>query len=218
MHNIGEHLLEGYTTMKLVNLLKTEAIKRGLLVFGTEIDLKTAFELVRDMPYERANDRLPETIICEWRGTCSGKHYLLRDLFAELGYRSRVMACTSEAFIPQEQLPPELQSKWQACKGRFVDVHNYLILEHPAGEMIVDATWPLEAASKEMIVNDQFVFGQDQKIASNCLQTYEIPADQDPQTFKQQLLQTHFNSDELVFREAIIHALSQWVQEPDEEP
>lgn len=74
----------------LLEALKSEALQRGLLKPEEEIDLKKAFFLVRDMPYIRASSRDSETIIREWRGTCSGKHYLLKKLFAELGYQSHV--------------------------------------------------------------------------------------------------------------------------------
>ena len=47
------------------------------------------------MTYQRASDRQPETLIREWRGTCSGKHYLLQALFAELGIPARLIACTT---------------------------------------------------------------------------------------------------------------------------
>ena len=58
------------------------------------VDAKAAFALVRDMPYQRASTREPEAIIQEWRGTCSGKHYLLDQIFREEGLESRVIMCT----------------------------------------------------------------------------------------------------------------------------
>lgn len=61
----------------LTSMLQAEAVRKGLLMPRTEIDAATAFALVRDMTYQRASDRQPETLIREWRGTCSGKHYLL---------------------------------------------------------------------------------------------------------------------------------------------
>lgn len=35
--------------------------------------------------HPRTHMRHPKTTIAEWRGTCSGKHYLLFDLVLELG-------------------------------------------------------------------------------------------------------------------------------------
>jgi hypothetical protein len=119
-----------------------KAVERGLLEPDAEMNARTTFKLVRDMPYMRASDRQPETLIREWRGTCSGKHYLLKDLYAEMGIPSRVMACTHVAHFDPKEAAPELRRLLEQTGGRFVDVHNYLVLELTEGEMIVDATWP----------------------------------------------------------------------------
>jgi len=56
----------------LLDSLKAKAVEKSLLKPEQEIDAEKAFLLVRDMPYTRASSRDPETIIGEWRGTCSG--------------------------------------------------------------------------------------------------------------------------------------------------
>jgi hypothetical protein len=196
--------------MSLIDLLAGEAARRGLLEAAAEVDAATAFRLVRDMPYVRASDRRPETIIQEWRGTCSGKHYLLRALFAELGLTARLIACTSARQFEQTRLEPPLWEILEGVNGRFVDVHNYLILELPdGGEMIIDATWPLSAQEAGLVVNEAFVWGEDQKIAAAPLQAWVVPADEDPQTFKDHLLTTHFSPEELAARDAFILTLTE---------
>ena len=195
----------------LLEQLKSAALQRGLIDPHTPIGPAEAFSLVRDMPYQRASDRRPETLIAEWRGTCSGKHYLLRDLFAELGYPSHVMACTSVQELTADQVPTELHDLWSAADGRFVDVHNYLVLELPASDMIVDATWPLASAKYGLTVNPAFVLGQDQNLACIPLQHWPIPANQDPQAFKENLLRQRFTPAELEFRDAFILALGEWL-------
>ncbi|MCK5313891.1 MAG: hypothetical protein KAJ53_02150, partial [Anaerolineales bacterium] len=125
--------------MKLLELMKSEAVKRELLKPSAELEPPTIYALVRDMPYKRASDRRPETLIREWRGTCSGKHYLLKALFAELGMSARLMACTNVTQFDLKKEPEEVREILKDVDGRFVDVHNYLILELPQGEMIVDA-------------------------------------------------------------------------------
>ena len=76
----------------LINALNREALRRGLLTGEHRITEEVAFSLVRDMSYERASSRDPLTTISEWKGTCSGKHYLLKDLFEELGMRVSLYA------------------------------------------------------------------------------------------------------------------------------
>jgi hypothetical protein len=196
--------------MYLIDLLKTEAVRRKLLDPAAELDAAAVFALVRDMPYQRASDRRPETIINEWRGTCSGKHYLLQALFAELGIRSQVIACTTITPVDPGRIPPSLVPLYEKANRRFVDVHNYLLLALPDDEqMIVDATWPLSARKSGMVVNETLILGQDQQIAAQPIENWPIPAGADAQDIKNELLRTHFTSAELQFREIVIQALGE---------
>jgi hypothetical protein len=200
--------------MELLKLLKSEAAERGLIDPGQEMDADRVFRLVRDMPYMRASDRRPETIISEWRGTCSGKHYLLHKLFKELGLSSKIIACTSITPIDPGEIRAEMQMLYDAANRRFVDVHNYLLVSTPDGrEMVVDATWPLSAEKHGMVVNKAFIIGQDQEIATKPVKSWVVPPDSDAQTFKDQLLSEHFTSAELQFREVVIEALSESTQD-----
>jgi hypothetical protein len=193
----------------LLESLKAKAVERGLLKPGEEIDLEKAFILVRDMPYIRASSRDPETIIREWRGTCSGKHYLLKSLFAELGYPSRLIACTAVTMIDPMMVTGKLRELLQQSNGRFVDVHNYLILELPGKEMIVDATWSLDTKGTGTVVNERFVLGEDQQIACQPVKTWVVPEDRNAQDFKDEILKESFSSEELAHREAFIRALGE---------
>jgi hypothetical protein len=196
--------------MTLLSMLKSEAVRRGHLDPAAKLDAATVFYLVRDMPYRRASDRRPETIITEWCGTCSGKHYLLQALYAELGFSSQVIACTTITPVGPERVPQSLLPLYEEANRRFVDVHNYLLLALPNGkQMVVDATWPLSARKAGMVVNDSFVLGQDQQIAYEPLQTWTIPTGRDPQDFKDELLLAHFTPAELEFREIVIQALGE---------
>lgn len=194
--------------MTLLSLLKSEAIKRHLLPPQAAIDAATAFALVRDMPYRRASDREPETILREWQGTCSGKHYLLKALLAELGIPSQVIACTVTLQLEQADLPAELWAAIAPTNGRFVDIHNYLQLQLPEGEMIVDATWPLSTKKLGLTVNETFTLGQNQTTAYPPSQTWVVPEDGDAQAFKDDLLRAHFTPQELAARDAFIETVA----------
>lgn len=194
--------------MSLLDLLKDEAVRRGFLGPTAEIDAAGAFALVRDMPYRRASDRRPETTIREWQGTCSGKHYLLQALLAELNLPSQIIACTTVVPVDREDVPDHLLALYESANSCFVDVHNYLVVSLPGGKrMIVDATWPLSAAEAGLTTNPEFVLGQDQQIAAEALESWPIPPDRDPQDFKDELLRTYFTPAELLFREEVIRAL-----------
>lgn len=187
--------------------LKSNAVERGLLKTGEEIDTEKVFLLVRDMPYTRASSRDPDVLMREWRGTCSGKHYLLKGLFAELGYNSRLIACTTVVHIDPKEVSGKLRELLEQSNGRFVDVHNYLILELPQKEMIVDATWPIATKGLGTVVNERFVPGEDQQIACQPLKSWVVPEDRDPQEFKNEILKESFTPEELAHREEFIKTL-----------
>ena len=192
----------------LLEILKSEAIQRGHLKSEDEIDIKRAFFLVRDMPYTRASSRDSETIIHEWRGTCSGKHYLLKKLFAELGYKSKLIACTTVNHIDPKSVSGKLRKLLEQSNGRFVDVHNYLILELPdGGEMIVDATWPLATKEMGLVVNEDFELGVNHQIATKPIKTWVVPDDGDSQEFKNMILRESFTPEELAHRDEFIKTL-----------
>jgi hypothetical protein len=194
--------------MRLLDFLKIEVIQRSLVSPDAKIDAAIAFTLVRDMPYRRASDRSPETVIREWQGTCSGKHYLLQRLFAELDSPSQIMACTTVVPIDRGEVPEHMLPRYEAANSRFVDVHNYLLVSVPGGgQMVVDATWPITAADAGLTTNPAFILGQDQQIAAVPIESWPIPLDRDPQDFKDELLRTHFTPAELLFREEVIQAL-----------
>jgi hypothetical protein len=192
----------------LLEILKSQAVERKLLNPAEEIDAEKAFLLVRDMPYIRASSRDPQTILREWRGTCSGKHYLLKGLFAELGYASRLIACTTVVHIDPKDVRGKLRKLLEQSGGRFVDVHNYLILDLPSREMTVDATWPLATRDMGTVVNERFVLGENQQIACEPLKTWVVPEDRDSQEFKDEILKESFTPEELAHREEFIKTLS----------
>ena len=202
----------------LLEILKSKAFERELLKSGDDIDLEKAYYLVRDMPYIRASSRDPETIIKDWRGTCSGKHYLLKKLFAELGFSSRLIACTTINLIDPNKVRGKLRTLLKQSNGRFVDVHNYLVLELPGNqEMIVDATWPLDTKGSGTVVNERFVLGEDQQIACEPIHTWAVPDDRNAQDFKDEILKASFTPAELTHREEFIKTLgemsmSRWVK------
>jgi hypothetical protein len=92
--------------------------------------------------------------------------------------------------------------------GRFVDVHNYLILELPDGEMIVDATWPISARGMGTVINERFVLGENQRIAVEPLKNWVVPDDCDSQEFKNEILKDSFTPEELAHRDEFVRTLS----------
>lgn len=189
----------------LAQALSSEAGRRGLWQ-GQELTAPEAFRLVRDMPYQRASSREPLTIIEEWRGTCSGKHYLLKAVLAELGFPSKLIACTQDIRLPPERLPAKYR---HLVERPVVDVHNFLMVQTPEGEMIVDATWPLSTEPMGTVVNREWIWGEDMNIACTPIESWIVPEGQDPQAFKESLLRKLYSREELERRDRFIGLIGQ---------
>ena len=195
----------------IVSLLLGEAVSRGLLASETDLSPASAFALVRDMPYRRASSREPEAVVREWKGTCSGKHYLLRELFQELGYQVRIFMCTHR--FTQENtghFPAHLRA--HLADGPVPDVHTYLRLRYGDGWTQVDATWPLAVERLGMRVNRRFQPGIDMKLACDPLEHFEVPADEEAQAFKERLIKS-FCGPDLGRREQFIEGMGEWLGE-----
>ena len=201
--------------MSLTGDLKAAAVARGLFPDDRPVTAPAAFALVRDMPYERASSRSPAATIAEWRGTCSGKHYLLNALFTELGLQTALLACTHE-FTPETApwLPPQLLA--EVARAPVPDVHTFLRVQpFPNTEradewMTVDATWPLAAGAHGLPVNERFELGRDQALACDPIEVFHVPEGDDAQALKERLIALHAGGQQ-ERRERFIVALSAWL-------
>ena len=195
----------------LLSLLEHQSRARGFLSDGESLTAERAFALVRDMPYRRASSRKPEAIVEEWQGTCSGKHYLLADIFRELGLESRVVMCTHRFTAESTgHFPEELRAL--VASGPVPDVHTYLRVNTPGGWMVVDATWPTSAGPLGMMVNRQFAPGRDMAVACEPIETLPVPEGQDPQEFKERVIREFCGTSSAV-RDEFIEGLGRWLGE-----
>lgn len=193
----------------LLPLLERESRRRNLVTAGEPLTAAACFTLIRDMPYRRASSRQPEAIIQEWQGTCSGKHYALDQIFGELGLHSCVIMCTHRFTRDNTaHFPAELRAL--AEREPVPDVHTYIKLETDRGPMVVDATWPSSAAPLGMPVNRHFEAGRDMTIACDPIDTYQVPAGQDPQAFKERLIEEFCGASSRV-RDDFIEGMSRWL-------
>ena len=195
----------------LLSRLERESRDRGLLDGSASLTPERAFALVRDMPYRRASSRRPEAIIEEWRGTCSGKHYLLADVFCELGLESQVIMCTHRFTAENTgHFPAELRELVAASP--VPDVHTYLRVKTAEGWMVVDATWPSSAGPLGMTVNREFRPGSDMTIACDPIETLPVPEGRDPQEFKEETIRD-FCGDSSGVRDDFIEGMGRWLGE-----
>lgn len=201
--------------MPLLPLLRAEAERRGLAEPGAALDAGRCFALVRDMPYARASDRRPETVLREWRGTCSGKHLLLEALLRELGFETMLMLALHE-FTPENSpwLPPDLLAEVQ--RAAVPDVHVFLrVASDPAREdggwMTVDATWPLAARAQGLPVNERWVAGRDMQVACDPIELHHVPDGEDPLGYRSRILEREMTGEQAARRDRFIESVGRWL-------
>lgn len=188
--------------LPLTHLLHAQAAARGLRDPKAPLPgVPEAFALVRDMPYARAATHDPAGVLRGWRGTCSTKHELLAALLAERGLPSTVIACTQLITLPPNA-PPDLLALGGGAP--VVDIHNYLIVHAPQGDMRVDATWPLAAGPLGLPVNPEWRWGEDQQLACTPLESWPVPPGESVADFKARLLRERYTPQELERRDRFI--------------
>jgi len=99
------------------------------------------FEKVRDIPFGHMGSRDPKDVYERNKGTCSGKNFLLRDLYKAIGIKTKDMICLQRwkdlTWFPDDiyglvKLPQELMQLLETTE--VVDFHNYV-------KILVDHRW-----------------------------------------------------------------------------
>ncbi|MGD9763879.1 MAG: transglutaminase domain-containing protein [Candidatus Binatia bacterium] len=124
---------------------------RGLAPLAARIAL---FNRVRDLAYRYPSSRNPLEVLRDGAGSCSGKHYLLGELYRRLGVPVRHMQCTYRFNDSPLPFPDHMQELLQ--KNEIVDVHDYLQIGVDGDWVDVDATWPLALRDFGLPVTDDW--------------------------------------------------------------
>ncbi len=193
----------------LLAALRERAQALGLLTGDGDVSLDQVFSLVRDMDYQWAISREPEDTISEWRGTCSGKHYLLKALFEEMGHQAKLAMCPH--WFTRENtngFPDDLTEL--LAHGPVPDVHTFLRVNTGGIWTQMDATWPLWAEPLGLTVNHRFQAGVDMELACHPEEFLEAPAGEDPHRFKEQIIES-FCGPSSPTRGRFIQGLANWL-------
>ena len=105
------------------------------------------FEKVRDIPFGHMGSRDPKDVYERNKGTCSGKNFLLRELFKAIGIKTKDIICLQRwkdlTWFPDDtyglvKLPDELIQVLETTE--VVDFHNYVKILMGNRWLTVDAT------------------------------------------------------------------------------
>ena len=99
------------------------------------------YERVRDIPFGSIGSRDPYKVYQANKGTCSGKNFLIKELFNEIGVETKDMICLQRwkdlTWYPDDEynvvdLPDYLMKLFE--NNEIVDFHNYV-------KIYVDGKW-----------------------------------------------------------------------------
>jgi len=166
------------------------------------------FEKVREIPYAYPASREPSDVLRNRRGSCSGKHYLLGELFRLLGLKVRHMICTHRFNESPLAFPPPMQEMLR--KNEIVDLHDYLQIEVDGEWVDVDATWPQGLREFGFPVNEDWD-GKSALMLSVVAEDFAV-AERDPERLKEELL-SKLTPRQRTLRKQFLEALNSWVQE-----
>lgn len=178
---------------------------RGLDPLAARIAL---FSRVRDLPYQYPASRDPIDVLRAGRGSCSGKHYLLGELFRQLGLRVRHRMCTHRFNESPLPFPEAMQGLLR--RNEIIDVHDYLQVAVNDHWIDVDCTW--EAG----LHNFGFPVVDDWDGVSSMLLTVipeeHVTVEGDPAKVKDEML-ARLTPRQRALRKQFLEALAEWVDE-----
>ncbi|MBI4451838.1 hypothetical protein HY637_00265 [Candidatus Woesearchaeota archaeon] len=141
------------------------------------------FEKVRDIPYGDIGSRNPEEVFKNNKGTCSGKHELLKGLYQELGLSIKDFIVMHKFNDLKVDFPDEIKQILK--RTEILDPHNFLKIFINDKWITVDVTWDKSLKKLGFIVNEEWDGKSDMKL---CVIPVEIIETDNPIKSKKQMI------------------------------
>ncbi len=142
------------------------------------------FEKVRDIPYGDIGSRNPKDVYENNKGTCSGKHELLKELYEELGIKVKGFIAIHKFNDLKIDFPPGIKEILD--RTEIIDPHNFLKILVDGKWIIVDATWDKPLKKLGFVVNENWDGKSEMK---TCVVPLEIFESKNPIEWKKQRIQ-----------------------------
>jgi hypothetical protein len=166
------------------------------------------FEKVRDISYGYPTSRDPVEVLRQSRGSCSGKHYLLGEMYRILALPARHMICTHRFNESPIAFPDEMQEILR--KNEIVDLHDYIQIAIDGTWVDVDAAWEAGLRAFGFPVNEDWD-GKTPMSLSVVPEELTI-VEGDPEKQKEAMLHK-LTPRQRQLRKQFLEALNGWVQE-----
>lgn len=174
-----------------------------------QADPVALFHAVRKVPYGSRGARSPEEVLQHNKGSCSGKHILLRDLLRHLKHCADIETVQGDfaaAMRAHTTMSVELQ---QYCNvGGVVDFHHYVVWDSADGAKKLDATWPDNVIAMGTPGNADWFGEGDTRLALSPEKSHGFT--EDIPKLKEQLLDG-LSNDDREYRAKFLTLLTDWV-------
>lgn len=97
------------------------------------------FEKVRDIPYGNIGSRDPKDVFEKNKGTCSGKHELLKELYLELGIEVKDFIAMHKFNDLKINFPNAVEEILN--RTEIIDPHNFFKIKINGNWITIDITW-----------------------------------------------------------------------------
>lgn len=128
----------------------------------TENPFKESTLFVRDIAYGDVGSRDPLDILVQKMGTCSGKHFLLKEIYKNLGFEVKDMIAEHRFNNLNVALSEELQGMLD--QSEVPDPHNFLKVKVGDEWYQVDVTWDKSLAKVGLETNEDWEGKSDMKL------------------------------------------------------
>ncbi len=166
----------------------------------------TLFERVRDIPYGDIGSRNPTDVYKQNKGTCSGKHELLKELYQQLGIQVKSYLVMHHFKKMPVKFPNHIQNILN--KRNILDPHNFLKILVSKKWITVDVTWNKPLKKLGFPVNENWDGKTDMQIA--VMPKGKIFETNDPISLKKQLI-SQLSDQVQKDRKLFLSELTEWL-------
>lgn len=159
--------------------------------------LRDAVRRIQLLPYTWPGEPTAESVRLLGRGTCAGKHALLREELEALGFRTHLLMVIGP-------LAPDVWPDVCEAAGGLVEVHECLTVETGwAGPLLVDVTWHPAAIRAGLRGTLDWATDADMLCAVEPLACYAV-GDDDLRHQKELLRSRLYSADDRVRRDRVL--------------
>lgn len=167
----------------------------------------TLFEKVRDIPYGDIGSRDPLQVYKQQKGTCSGKHALLKNLYLTLKIPVKdgiIMHSFNELSVVFSENIQQLLKE-----STIMDPHNFIKIKRNNTWITLDATWDIGLKKVGFPVNENW--NGFENLAISVAKGGEIYDTENATKLKQQLI-SEMPEKEQESRKLFLKKLTNWLE------